>query len=140
MAAVPKTMQNNQNQRWWQKFLQWNPIPLKRPEVNPNLETLDPLQRSSESIRYSILSVEWWISKDGTFREWLRQNTRLAAWLAIPAFLVIPIVTFVLWQIVVWLGMLLSISGYLVTVPILGLLAFIVGLVVFHAIKIVLNK
>ncbi|MGC3990615.1 MAG: hypothetical protein QM796_13230 [Chthoniobacteraceae bacterium] len=62
------------------------------------MEHLDGLSRSAESIRYSILSLEFWISPNGQVREWLRHNTRLAVFLGIPALLVFPIVIVLLCQ------------------------------------------
>ena len=108
----------------WERILAgWNPKPVDPPKVDPDLSHLSPLQRSTESIRYSILSTEFWISPNGQVREWLRHNSRLAIVLAMPAFFVIPIITFVLWQLVKWLGMLTSIAGNLILLPILALLA-----------------
>jgi hypothetical protein len=46
--------------------------------------------------------------------------------LAIPAFLVLPIITFALWQLVSWLVALTSIAGKLIILPILALLAVVV--------------
>jgi hypothetical protein len=101
----------------------WNPKPIKEPEVDPELLDLDPLTRSAESIRYSILSLEFWISPNGQVREWIRNNTRLAMILAIPALVILPIITFALWQLVSWLVALGVIAGQLIVIPVLVLLA-----------------
>ena len=113
----------------------WKPAPIDPPTVDPDLQHLHPLTRSAESIRYSILRIEWWISKGGVVREWLRHNTHLAAWLIIPAVLVVPVVTFIVWQVAKWLSVLTSIAGYLVVLPILALLAAIVMLIVIAIVK-----
>jgi hypothetical protein len=71
-------------------------------------------------------------------REWLRNNTHLAAWLAIPAFLILPIVTFALWQLALELGMLVRIAGKLIIFPVLALLAACaiwVGIKIIKAIR-----
>jgi hypothetical protein len=109
---------------WWQRFkAQWNPTPISQPSIDPKIEEMEPLQRSAEVIRYSILSIEFWISPNGQVREWLRNNTHLAAWLAIPAFLILPIATFALCQLALGLEMLVSIAGKLIVFPILALIA-----------------
>ena len=108
----------------WQKLkASWQPHPLNPPQFDPALRHLDGITRSAESIRYSILSVEFWISPKGQVREWLRHNTHLAAWLIVPAVLVVPVVTFVLWQVAKWTTMLTSITGNLIVLPILALVA-----------------
>jgi len=112
----------------------WNPQPITPPAVDPEIEHLDPIQRSAESIRYSILSVEYWVSKNGQVREWLRHNSRLAAWLAIPAMLVLPLVGLVLAQFGAMAVSLVGIAGNLIIFPILALLA---GLVIMMAIRII---
>ena len=101
----------------------WNPQPLDPPIVDSKLESLSALLRSAESLRYGILSTEFWLSPQGQIREWLRSHTRVAVLLAIPAFLVMPIVTFILWQFATWMALLVSIWGRLVVFPILLLLA-----------------
>jgi hypothetical protein len=125
-------MLEHNNQRFRLRDLlgwRWNPTPLRQPKVDPDLESLRPLTRSAESIRYSILSFEFWLSPDGQIREWVKNHTRLAAVLSIPAFLVVPIITFALWQIVSWAAALISITGNLIIFPMLLLLA-VVGLVI----------
>lgn len=113
----------------------WHPTPLDPPTVDREIGGLDPLTRSAESIRYSILSVEFWISPRGQVREWLRHNTRLAVLLAVPAFLVLPIITFALWQFVSWMVALVSIAGKLIVLPILALIAAVVIVVTIGIFK-----
>lgn len=113
---------------------QWSPKPINPPSVDPELGQLDGLQRSAEAIRYSILSIEFWISPNGQAREWLRQNARLAVWIAIPAFLIMPVITFVLAQLNGWIGILVAIAGNLIVFPVVAILA---GLVILIAIRIV---
>ena len=102
---------------------QWKPQPVNPPKVDPQLPKLDPLTRAAEAIRHALASLEFWISPDGQVREWLRHNSRLAFILAIPVFLVLPVVTFGLWQFVSWLTAILSIAGKLIIIPILIVLA-----------------
>jgi hypothetical protein len=102
---------------------QWNPQPINPPTPDPEIEKLTGIQRSAEVVRYSILSVEYWISPNGRVREWVRNNTLVAVVLAVPAFLVLPIVTFALWQFVSWLMALTSIAGKLIILPVLLIVA-----------------
>src|SRR4051812_2943913 len=90
--------------------LGWNPKSLQQPQVDPEIRKLDAITRSAESIRYSILSFEFWISPDGQIREWIRNNSKVAAVLSIPAFLVLPIVTFAFWQLASWAAAITSIG------------------------------
>jgi hypothetical protein len=73
-------------------------------------------------------------------REWLRHNSRLAVVLAIPVFLVMPIVTCALWQLVSWLTAITSIAGKLIIIPILIVLAAVVISVAVHVLRVVFNK
>ena len=113
----------------------WNPKPVDKPKVDPELPHLDPLTRSAESIRYSVLSIEFWISPNGQVREWLRHNSRLAAVLAVPAFMIIPVITFALWQLAYWMAALVLIAGKLVLFPILALVAILALTLTVNIIK-----
>jgi hypothetical protein len=118
----------------------WNPQPIKPPTVDPQLSELCGLQRSTESILFSMLSIEFWISPSGQVREWLRHNSRLAIILAIPAFLVLPIITFALWQLVSWLVALTSIAGKIIVLPIMVLLAVVVIAAVVWLLKAIFSN
>ncbi len=117
----------------------WQPKPIEPPTVDPDLPHLDPLTRSAESIRYSILSFEFWISPKGQVREWLRCNTRLAAWMAIPGLLVLPLVVLILYQVVKAVGLLTSIAGHMIVLPMLVLVAAVVVLVVLSVLRVLLR-
>src|SRR3954447_1404674 len=93
---------------------QWNPQPIPQPHVDPELSKLNGLQRAAESFRYTILSIEWWLSPNGKLREWLRLNGRISSVLIIPAVLIVPLVTVILWQIWQWTGWLVAIAGNLI--------------------------
>ena len=109
----------------------WKPEPIRKPTVDRRLQDLDALARSMECIRYSVLSIEFWISPDGTVREWLRHNVRIGVWLFIPAIFVMPAIGFILWQFTGWLSMFMSIAGKLIVLPILILMAlFVIKIVV----------
>ena len=113
----------------------WEPKSVEPPQVDPDLENLNPFQRSAESIRYSVLSLEFWLSPDGQVREWIRHHSKLALILGIPVFLLFPIVTFALWQMATWLGLLLSIAGHLILFPITALVALLILTMVINLIR-----
>ena len=113
----------------------FKPEPIQKPTVDTHLNNLSPLSRSTECIRYSLLSIEFWISPDGHLREWLRRNLMLYAWLIVPAIFVMPAIGFILWQLTGWLSMLTGIVGKLIFLPILILLAFVVVKIVVTILK-----
>ena len=113
-------------QRWW------HPSPVEPPQVDEHLDDLDCLTRSAESLRFSLLSLEYWLSPHGWLREWLRHMARMASWLAFPALLVLPLVVILLWQVVKAVTMLAAIAGKLIILPVLVLVAAVVMLVVMN--------
>ena len=110
----------------------WRPKPIGSPAVDPELKDLNGLQRAGEVLRYSVLSIEWWISPNGTLREWLRWNGKLSSILLIPAVLIVPLVTFVLWQVAKWIVLLVQIASNLIVLPLAALTAgiLITGIVI----------
>ena len=118
----------------------WNPRPLDPPSVDSKLESLSALARSAESLRYGILTTEFWLSPQGQVREWLRSHTRAAVLLASPAFLVMPIVTFILWQFATWMALLVGIWGKLIIFPILLLLAALSFYVAWQSLRAVFGR
>ena len=105
----------------------WEPKPLPPPKVDPDLLQLTPVERSTEVLRHSILSLEYWLSPSGVLREWIRFNLRLAAVLAVPALLVVPLVSFALREINSWVGQVVASTSTFLMFPLSALL--IVGLV-----------
>ena len=119
-----RNVENSRFSRLWSYLKsEWNPKPINAPSVDPELNNLDPLQRSTEALRYSILSLEFWIAPEGQLREWLRQNSRVAVWLTIPALLILPPLILVLWQLVKCLTLLVSLTSNLILLPLVLLLA-----------------
>lgn len=84
----------------------WNPQPLQPPQVDRELTRLPPIERSAEVIRYSVLKAEFWISRRGALREWLRINFLGALIIGSPALFIVPIITFLLGQFVTWMAFL----------------------------------
>ncbi len=101
----------------------WHPKPIDPPTPDPGIEEMSGPQRSAEVMRYSILSLEFWLSPLGRLREWIRLNGKVSAVLLIPALLILPLITWILAQVAHWLTMLVEISGNLIVFPIVALVA-----------------
>ena len=102
-------MQTGDNNRTlWRKppSRLWNPQPIQPPQVDRELTKRPPIERSAEVIRYSVLKAEFWISRRGALREWLRINCLGALVIGIPALFIVPIITFILSQFVTWMAFL----------------------------------
>ena len=117
----------------------WHPAPVGAPKVDPELPVLNDVQRSAEVLRYSLLKTEYWLSPSGTLREWLRLNTVVALILGIPALFVVPLVTWLLSEFVMWSELLVQIAKNLAVFPVLAVLAvaFITG--IFFAARLLLR-
>jgi hypothetical protein len=111
----------------WRQFLQrhWQPTPIEPPIADAEIEKLNGLQRSAEVFRFNLLSLEWWLSPNGRLREWLKLHGKISSILLIPAVLVVPLVTFILWQIATWIAFLVQIAGGLIVLPLAALAAAI---------------
>lgn len=104
----------------------WEPTPLPPPRVDPDLANFTALERSAEVFRYTLHRLEYWLSPRGWLREWFRFNIRLSLVLAIPSFLVAPLITFALSQLSAWSALLADTTSRLILFPLSALL--IVGL------------
>ena len=113
---------------------------IEPPKVDPELEDLDPATRSAEVIRFSLLSLEWWLSPNGTLREWFKLNGKISSILLIPAVMVMPLVTFILWQCAKWMGWLVSIAGNLILFPLIGIAGIGIALVVVAILRVIFGK
>lgn len=100
----------------------WNPQELPPPTVDPALSELTAVERSAEVIRHTVSSFEYWLSPKGALREWMRFNCRIAAFLAVPALLVVPLVTFALRQIQSWIKLIADTTSNLILFPLSALM------------------
>ena len=89
--------------------LAWSPRPLAIPQVDPGLTSLPAVVRAAEVLRYSAAKFEYWLSPGGHLREVSRLSTLLAAALAIPVLMVMPLVTLFLTQVAGWMDLLVKI-------------------------------
>jgi len=103
----------------------WQPKPINPPKPDPEVEHLTGPQRSAEVMRYSILSLEFWLSPLGRLREWTRLNGKACAVLLIPAVLIVPLITWIISQIAGWIITLIGISKHLIILPLLAVVAVV---------------
>lgn len=83
----------------------WNPAPVTKPVITTDLEDLTWPERSVAVIGHAMLSLEYWLSRSGWIREWLRLNLWLAVVLIVASLLVVPPVTAVLAGFRDWTGL-----------------------------------
>jgi len=133
---------NNNRRHRFRDFIKrhWNPEKIEPPKVDPDLEDLDAATRSCEIVRYSILSAEFWLSPQGTLREWFKLNGKISAVLIIPAVVVMPLVSLILWQVAKWLGWLVGIAGHLIMFPLVALAGIVVSLIVVAILRAFIGK
>ncbi len=74
----------------------WSPRPVSEPSIDPAFRCLGWWERSAEIIRFTLLRLEHWLSREGNLREWVRLNLWTAVVLAAAAVLVVPPLTAVL--------------------------------------------
>jgi hypothetical protein len=118
----------------------WQPKELTPPTVDSELTSLSAIERSAEVTRYSILSLEWWLSPKGTLREWLRLHSKLGCFLLIPALLILPLGGFICLQIAGCIGSLVSIATNLILFPLAVLIALVVTMFVVSVIRTFIGK
>src|SRR4051812_20302404 len=90
--------------------LNWHPQPIAEPRIDPEFHKLDHLQRTTEVLHYTTRKLEWWLSPNGSLREWLRFNFVVTAVLGIPALLIVPLITYLLGQFATWSALLMRIG------------------------------
>lgn len=105
----------------------WQPEPLPVPVVDIDLPQLSAIERAAEVMRFSCSRLEYWLSPQGTMREWLRFNLRIACALVVPALVVAPLVTLALGQFKTWVDLIVATTSNLILFPLSLLL--VVGLI-----------
>ncbi|MBB5031567.1 hypothetical protein [Prosthecobacter vanneervenii] len=105
----------------------WQPEPLSEPVIDEELPNLSAIERSAEVISFTCRRAEYWLSPQGTLREWLKFNLRLAIGIAVPALLVAPLVTLALERFNLWIDLISKSTSNFVLVPLSVLL--VVGLI-----------
>jgi hypothetical protein len=87
------------------------------PSVEPGLIHLPPVQRGAEVMRFTASRLEDWLSPTGRLRAWLQFNVRAATIIAIPIFLIMPLVNKLLVQLAEGSNHLAAIAGDLAGIP-----------------------
>lgn len=105
----------------------WQPEPLSEPVIDEELPNLSAIERSAEVISFTCRRAEYWLSPQGTLREWLKFNLRLAIGIAVPALLLAPLVTLALERFNLWIDLISKSTSNFVLVPLSVLL--VVGLI-----------
>jgi len=106
----------------------WNPQPLPVPAIDPDLEELPVFERITEVLRYQLLQIEYGLSNRGGLREWARVVMVLSLVLAIPAILVVPLVTIFISAAVTWTAMLFLIAKSILSALLTAIACVIVAL------------
>lgn len=94
-------------------MLAWRPIPVEPPALDSHIETLSGVERVAEVLRFNVLTIEAAISPHGGLRAWLKLNVLVALVLAIPAILVVPVITYLLSGFSTWSQFLAEIANNL---------------------------
>lgn len=101
--------------------------PLALPQPPLGLTRLRPLERSTETLQFSVARFEFWLSPDGRLRECLRLGLWLWCVLSMIGVFVAPAVTYLLTQATTWTGLLAQIVHNLMLLP-LGIGTFLLSL------------
>ena len=88
--------------------------PLQPPAIDSQLQELNAIVRSTECLRHFVLSVEYWLSPNGRLRQWMKLNVSFAAFLLIPAVVLMPVISLVLHEVDGCLAMLARIAWKLI--------------------------
>jgi len=93
------------------------PGELERPRASSELLESGPVECGAEVARFWILKLEWWLDARGRLRQWLRFNLRMAIALAIPAFIIAPLINWVLGELAAGTGKVAEIARDLTGIP-----------------------
>jgi hypothetical protein len=75
---------------------------LELPGIDPELTRLGAIERTAETLRYSALRAEHWLSPTGLLREWLRRILQLAVAVVVPVLVFAPVITALLKRLAAW--------------------------------------
>lgn len=111
----------------------WNPAPVAPPRIDPDMDDWSWPERTVEVVTFALLSTEFWLSRGGLLREWIRLNIWLALFLGLGAFLVVPPLTALIDGAAEWSRLLTQIVGNFVDAAlrlppvVLGIATVLVG-------------
>lgn len=91
---------------------------LAPPRIDPRLTTFSPLERAAETLLYSVLRAEFWLSPKGLLREWLRRILQLAIAVLVPLLIFAPMISTLLEKFAGWSVQAVVIATNLSKIPI----------------------
>lgn len=103
----------------------WQPEPLSVPEVDHELPRLSGIERAAEVVRFMLSRLEYALSPQGDLRAFVKLNARLALSIAIPVFMVAPLVTMAIQQFKTWTSLLTETFSSFVLFPLSVVLSII---------------
>lgn len=103
----------------------WRPEPLTVPEVDHDLPRLTAIERAAEVVRFMFSKLEYALSPLGHLREFMKLNIRVAVSIALPVFMVAPLVTMAITQFKAWTVMLVETCSSFVLFPLSVVLSII---------------
>ena len=106
-----------------------------KPMGDTQLGNMNGLQRATESFRYVALVIEWWVSPNGHLRQWLMANVKLTVCMAIPTFMVLPVIILTLWELSSCIHSMTTIAGKIIVLPVLALISIMVVFKIFGVFK-----
>lgn len=106
-------------------FTHWRPEPLSVPEVDHELPRLSGIERAAEVVRFMLSRLEYALSPQGDLRAFVKLNARLALSIAIPVFMVAPLVTMAIEQFKIWTSLLTETFSSFVLFPLSVVLSII---------------
>ena len=107
----------------------YDPEPIARLAVDPQLPSLTAIPRITEVCRYSLAKLEYSLSSGGGLRAWFKLNLLMAFMIAIPALFVMPTITLVLGTFATWTDFLAvaAINIFWATLAIIATASLITG-------------
>lgn len=90
---------------------------LQLPATASDLTELPPIQRGAEVMRFTGTRLEFWLSPTGELRRWLRFNLRVASIIAIPVFIIMPLLNKLLEELAFGSSRLALIANDLAGIP-----------------------
>ena len=88
-------------------------VPIEKPTIADDFHDLSVLQRVTESIRYNVFCLEYFLSPKGGLRQWIKINVSLLLLFGIPILFFVPLVTYLMSGLATMSELLLDMSGFL---------------------------
>jgi hypothetical protein len=105
----------------------YNPEPIDKPCIDPEMPSLPAILRVAEVCRFTLANLEYSLSSGGGLRAWFKLNLLIALLIAIPIVFVFPVITLFLATFASWSDLLrtTAINLFWATVYIAGTAAMI---------------